>query len=290
MFRKILTVFIVLSLFSGLSDAADVRLETGLGNITLRLYEDKAPISSDNFIRYVVSGFYDNTVFHRVIKDFMIQGGGTESDLKFKTTRDPIINESSNGLSNKNYTIAMARSTAADSATSQFYINTVDNLFLDKKYAQDGWGYAVFGEVIEGKDVVDAIESVKTTTVSPYQNVPVDPVVISKAMLINPASVCMYVSKNLDLNVFCVEYQGIRYGFTFNAYQVADDPSGLYWKMDSSTFQKADHTEGSCIPVGNDLEIKIPCASYQGTDYEFTLNYSPVKNVWKMDKNTFKSH
>ncbi len=289
---RMIWIFFAAILFSGIARAADVRLETTKGNITLRLYEDKAPITTDNFLRYAAAGFYDNTIFHRVIKDFVIQGGGLGTDMMGKTTRDPIINESSNGLSNKKYTVAMARSTAPHSATSQFYINTADNLGLDKKYAQDGWGYAVFGEVIEGKDLVDAINGVKTETVGVYKDVPADQIVISKATILNPASVCMYVGDNLNLNVFCIEYQGVRYGFDMKFSSVADDPSALYWKVDASTFKTANNTEGSCIAVGNDLKLNIPCARYLGTAYQFSLNHTPVKNdllYWKMDLNTFKA-
>lgn len=289
---RVIWIFLAVILFSGITHAADVRLETDKGNITLRLYEDKAPITTDNFLRYTAAGFYDNTIFHRVIKDFVIQGGGLGTDMAGKTTRSPIVNESSNGLSNKKYTIAMARSTSPDSATSQFYINTADNLYLDKKYAQDGWGYAVFGEVIEGKDVVDAINGVKTETVGGYKDVPVDQIIVSKATILNPASVCLYAGNDLNLNVPCVEYQGVRYGFGMNFSPVADDPVNLYWKMDASTFKNANNTEGSCIAVGNDLKLDIPCARYLGTAYQFSLNHTPVKNdllYWKMDVSTFKA-
>src|SRR5262249_32273032 len=144
-----------------------VLIKTNMGDIKVELYEDKAPITVKNFLGYVDDKFYDNTIFHRVIgkpnaeKDFMIQGGGFEKGMKEKNTRDPIKNESSNGLSNVRGTLAMARTRVPDSATAQFYINVADNEFLDKAKAGDGVGYCVFGKVIEGMDVVDKIKAVK---------------------------------------------------------------------------------------------------------------------------------
>jgi cyclophilin family peptidyl-prolyl cis-trans isomerase len=139
-----------------------VVMETSLGKVTIELYEDKAPLSVKNFLQYVDDKHYDGTIFHRVIGDFMVQGGGFEPGMKQKKTRDPIKNEAGNGLSNERGTIAMARTGIPDSATSQFYINVVDNKGLDRANAKDGVGYAVFGKVLEGMDVVDKIRRVET--------------------------------------------------------------------------------------------------------------------------------
>lgn len=167
--------------------AADpvVKLETSLGDILLQLNPAKAPITTANFIQYVKSGHYDGTVFHRVIKNFMIQGGGLNQDLHEKRTLAPIRNEANNGLKNRKYTIAMARTNDPHSASSQFFINTRDNDFLDfKAQTPQGWGYAVFGKVIGGQDVVDKIENVRTGNKSGYQDVPQEPVVIKKAFVV----------------------------------------------------------------------------------------------------------
>jgi len=162
-----------------------VKLQTNHGDITIQLDAAKAPETVANFIRYVESGFYDGTIFHRVIENFMIQGGGFDASFKQKKTEAPIDNEADNGLSNKRGTVAMARTGDPHSATAQFFINTKDNDFLDYrgKSTQD-WGYAVFGEVIEGMEVVDAIRKVKTTMRGAHQDVPADNVVIEKAILL----------------------------------------------------------------------------------------------------------
>ncbi|OTA19490.1 peptidyl-prolyl cis-trans isomerase, cyclophilin-type [Xenorhabdus beddingii] len=156
-----------------------VKLMTSAGEIELELDSGKAPISTKNFVKYVNDGFYNNTIFHRVIPGFMIQGGGFTKDMKQKTTRDPIKNEADNGLRNLRGTIAMARTADKDSATSQFFINVTDNAFLD--HGQRDFGYAVFGKVVKGMDVVDKISQVKTENVGPYQNVPAKPIVILSA-------------------------------------------------------------------------------------------------------------
>ncbi|MBY0575441.1 MAG: peptidyl-prolyl cis-trans isomerase [Gallionellaceae bacterium] len=156
-----------------------VKLHTNLGTITLKLDAEKAPLTVKNFLEYVNSGFYENTIFHRVIDNFMIQGGGFESGLKQKKAGAPVKNEAANGLQNEKYTIAMARTSDPHSATAQFFINTRDNGFLDYP-GQDGWGYCVFGKVIEGTEVVDAIGKVKTGSRSGHQDVPVEDVVITK--------------------------------------------------------------------------------------------------------------
>ena len=156
-------------------------METTMGTITLELNEDKAPITVKNFVEYVRSGHYNGTIFLRVIDGFMIQGGGMTADMTEKPTRDPIRNEAMNGLCNLRGTIAMARTSVVDSATSQFFINLVNNDFLDFQVpTPQGFGYAVFGDVIDGMEVVDRIAKVKTDTVGPYENVPAEPVVIRK--------------------------------------------------------------------------------------------------------------
>ena len=156
-------------------------IETDLGTIELELDEKKAPITVKNFADYAKSGHYNNTIFHRVIDGFMIQGGGFTADMNQKATNAPIRNEAMNGLKNRRGTIAMARTMVVDSATSQFFINLVDNDFLDfTSPTPQGFGYAVFGAVTDGMDVVDAIAKVKTGFNGPHQNVPEDPIVIKK--------------------------------------------------------------------------------------------------------------
>lgn len=162
-----------------------VRLQTNFGVITLELDSEKAPETVQNFLNYVTSGFYDNTLFHRVIDDFMIQGGGFEPGMKQKTTQAPIQNEAANGLKNDTYTIAMARSADVHSATAQFFINVASNGFLNyKSPSSQGYGYCVFGKVIEGQDVVDKIKKVKTGDSAGHQNVPIEDVIIQKAEVI----------------------------------------------------------------------------------------------------------
>ena len=156
-----------------------MKIKTNLGSFTLELDEEKAPISSKNFKDYVEKGFYNGTIFHRVIDGFMIQGGGFDLDMSQKETDSPIKNEASNGLKNEKYTVAMARTSIPDSATSQFFINTSDNSFLDYP-GQDGAGYCVFGKVTEGFDIVDKINSVQTGSNNDHQDVPVEPVIIKE--------------------------------------------------------------------------------------------------------------
>ena len=161
-----------------------VTMETTMGTITLELDDAKAPATVENFVRYAQDGHYDGTIFHRVIDGFMIQGGGFTRDMNQKPTREPIRNEAMNGLKNRRGTIAMARTMVVDSATSQFFINLVDNAFLDFQMpTAQGFGYAVFGEVTDGLEVVDAIAKVPTGCVGPYQDVPVEPVVIEKVTI-----------------------------------------------------------------------------------------------------------
>ncbi len=157
-------------------------METSKGSITLELFRDKAPITVKNFLGYVNDGFYDGLIFHRVIRDFMIQGGGMTEELEQKKPRYAIKNEADNGLSNRRGTIAMARTAVVDSATSQFFINTVDNSFLDHQGKRaDIFGYCVFGQVIEGMEIVDEIREVKTGTRNGHSDVPLDPVFIISA-------------------------------------------------------------------------------------------------------------
>jgi peptidyl-prolyl cis-trans isomerase B (cyclophilin B) len=159
-----------------------VEMQTNKGTIVLELYPDKAPATVANFLQYVRDGFYNGTIFHRVIPGFMIQGGGFEPGMTQKPTRDPIKNEADNGLKNDVGTIAMARTPNPDSATAQFFINAKDNDFLNySSPTPQGWGYCVFGKVIEGMDVVRAIESVPTTTRAGHQDVPTEDVVIESA-------------------------------------------------------------------------------------------------------------
>jgi peptidyl-prolyl cis-trans isomerase B (cyclophilin B) len=165
--------------------AQQVLLETSAGNITIELDDQKAPQSAQNFIEYVTAGHYDNTVFHRVIRGFMVQGGGFEPGMQQKPTRAAIPNEANNGLKNAKYTLAMARTNAPHSATAQFFINATDNEFLNfKSESPQGWGYAVFGRVVAGTEVVDAIESVKTGRKGFHDDVPLEDVVIRRATLV----------------------------------------------------------------------------------------------------------
>ncbi|WP_392552392.1 peptidylprolyl isomerase [Orbus wheelerorum] len=181
---KVLLLTLGLSFVSTFAVAnTQVLMETSAGNIKLELDNEHAPITTKNFIDYANSGYYDNLIFHRVIPNFMIQGGGADDQLNFKTPNPPIKNEAGNGLKNDRGTIAMARTKNPDSATSQFFINIVDNEFLNYKSA-DNYGYAVFGKVIDGMDVVDKIVHVQTERKGPHQNVPVTPVYIKKVTII----------------------------------------------------------------------------------------------------------
>ncbi len=161
-----------------------VKITTNLGDIVIELDEEKAPVTTANFKQYVEEGFYDGLIFHRVIPGFMIQGGGFMPDMMQKATREPIENEANNGLRNDRGTIAMARTNDPHSASAQFFINVKDNNFLDYP-GHDGWGYAVFGKVVEGMDTVDKIEKVETGTKAGHQDVPVEPVVIEKAEMVD---------------------------------------------------------------------------------------------------------
>jgi peptidyl-prolyl cis-trans isomerase B (cyclophilin B) len=159
-----------------------IKLHTNFGEISIELDADKAPITVANFLQYVEDGFYENTIFHRVIDGFMIQGGGFDTDMKQKATKAPIKNEADNGLANKSYTIAMARTPNPDSASSQFFINVADNDFLNfSSPTAQGWGYCVFGKVTAGTDIVDKIKKVKTGNRNGHQDVPVEPVIIERA-------------------------------------------------------------------------------------------------------------
>jgi peptidyl-prolyl cis-trans isomerase B (cyclophilin B) len=161
--------------------------KTNYGDITIELDFDKAPLSSANFLEYAKSGFYDNTIFHRVIDNFMVQGGGFESGLTQKPNGKPIQNEADNGLANEAGTVAMARTSDPHSATSQFFINVSNNTFLNHKdKSSQGWGYAVFGRVIDGMDVVNKIKQCRTTSKSGHQDVPVDEVIITATVVTLP--------------------------------------------------------------------------------------------------------
>lgn len=176
-------LFCVSCLVANVSAAEPVRvmLETSAGNIELTLDAEKAPVSTENFLRYVDDGFYDGTIFHRVIRGFMIQGGGLTADMNRKQTRDPIKNESANGLKNKRGTLAMARTNQPHSATAQFFVNLVDNAFLDRESARDNWGYAVFGRVSSGMDVVDRIAATTVSSQGRRRNVPTTPIILERA-------------------------------------------------------------------------------------------------------------
>jgi len=159
-----------------------VRLETDMGDIFIELDDEKAPKSAANFLKYVESGHYDGTIFHRVIDGFMVQGGGMNAEMKEQATGDPLENEADNGLTNDAYTVAMARTMDPHSATAQFFINVADNKFLDHP-GQDGWGYCVFGKVVNGMEVLDKLKGVETTTRGGHQDVPADDILIEKATI-----------------------------------------------------------------------------------------------------------
>ena len=159
-----------------------VILETNMGEIHINVDADKTPITAKNFTNYVTDGFFEGTIFHRVIPNFMIQGGGMTEDMQQKPTKATIENEAKNGLKNNKYSVAMARTSAPHSASSQFFINVADNEFLDFP-GQDGWGYCVFGEVVSGKDVVDKIQSVETLNLGGHADVPANPIIITKAFI-----------------------------------------------------------------------------------------------------------
>jgi cyclophilin family peptidyl-prolyl cis-trans isomerase len=186
--KPVMAMVALLALAAGIAGAEQkkvypmVVLETSKGNIEIELYPDKAPITVQNFLYYVDNKFYDGLIFHRVIETFMIQGGGFTTDMTQKAAKPAIENEAGNGLANEKYTIAMARTNDVNSATSQFFINTADNMFLNhKNETPQGFGYCVFGKVVAGEDVVDAIAQVKTGMKNGMNDVPVEPVVIKKA-------------------------------------------------------------------------------------------------------------
>ncbi|HCP77548.1 MAG: peptidylprolyl isomerase [Pusillimonas sp.] len=168
-----------------MSNQPQVRMQTNHGDMLIQLNAEKAPKTVENFLTYVREGFYDGTVFHRVINNFMIQGGGFEAGMKQKDTHEPIENEADNGLKNNRYTLAMARTNDPHSATAQFFINVSDNDFLNfTAPTSNGWGYAVFGEVIEGTEVVEKIKNVSTGNKGFHQDVPVEDVIIEKAVVV----------------------------------------------------------------------------------------------------------
>ena len=159
-----------------------INIKTNRGSFTIELDKNKAPISSENFLNYVTNGFYKGTIFHRVIDGFMIQGGGFDEAMGQKDTEAPIKNEANNGLKNEAYTLAMARTSDPDSATSQFFINVSNNSFLDYP-GQDGFGYCVFGKVTEGKDIIDQIKSIKTGSSNGHEDVPLEPIIVEDVSL-----------------------------------------------------------------------------------------------------------
>jgi len=167
-----------------MSNTTSVIMKTNKGDLTIELDAQSAPKTVENFLNYARAGHYDGTIFHRVIANIMIQGGGFTPDMKQKGTKPPIVNESSNGLSNKKYTIAMARTSVPDSATSQFFINVTDNHFLDKAKSGDRVGYCVFGKVTSGTDVVEAIKAVATTNKNGHGDVPVETVLIESVQVL----------------------------------------------------------------------------------------------------------
>ena len=187
--KKHLIAFALLasSALSALAANPMVELKTNQGDIVVEVFADKAPKSADNFIQYVKDGFYNGTVFHRVIDGFMIQGGGFDADMKQKSTRAPIENEARNGLRNEVGTLAMARTADPHSASSQFFINLVPNTALDYP-SRDGWGYAVFAKVVKGLDVVETIAKLPTANRGFHQNVPVEAVIVNSARVLEPAA------------------------------------------------------------------------------------------------------
>jgi len=183
MYRLFLPVLVFLFSITAYAANPQVELKTSQGALIIELYQEKAPKSVENFLQYARDGFYNGTVFHRVIADFMIQGGGFTPDMKQKEARAPIQNEAKNGLKNELGTLAMARTGDPHSASAQFFINLKDNSFLDYP-GRDGWGYAVFGKVVQGLDVVQKIAKVPTTNSGPHQNVPTAPILIESVKLL----------------------------------------------------------------------------------------------------------
>lgn len=187
-----LSLILLLTLTAGLSAQGErrptlVKLTTTMGDITLELFPEKAPVTVANFLKYVQEGFFDGSIFHRVINGFMIQGGGFDAQMKQKPAVTPITNEADNGLANAAYTVAMARTMDPHSATAQFFINVADNQFLNHSAkTPQGWGYCVFAKVVAGKEVVDQIKAVPTANRGMHQNVPQEPVVILKAVVVEP--------------------------------------------------------------------------------------------------------
>lgn len=188
--RKLVLVGVVAAMTLGSAGPADAQdnpvvvLETSLGSMTIELFRDRAPVTVDNFLGYVEDGFFEGTIFHRVIPNFMIQGGGLSPTLVEKATRPAIRNEAANGLTNDRGTLAMARTPVVDSATAQFFINLVDNPFLNHSGSDpQSYGYAVFGRITDGLDVLDGIGAVRTQRQGPHQDVPVEPVVITSVTL-----------------------------------------------------------------------------------------------------------
>ena len=184
--KLVVSSVLALASISGLAqNAPKVEMKTNMGEIVIEVYPDKAPLSADNFLKYVKDGFYNGTIFHRIINGFMVQGGGFDKSMKEKTTRAPIQNEAKNGLKNQTYTIAMARTADPHSASAQFFINVKDNAFLNHSGENmHGWGYCVFGEVIEGQEVVDAMKVVPTGRFGGHDDVPKEAILIESAVML----------------------------------------------------------------------------------------------------------
>jgi len=184
-FRKAAALCVALVVSTAALAGPMVEMKTNLGSMTIELYPEKAPKSVENFLQYVKDGFFKGTIFHRVIPGFMAQGGGLTAEFQQKDVREPIRNEADNGLKNTRGTLAMARTQNPHSATAQFFVNVSDNAFLDYTAPNSrGWGYAVFGKVVKGLDVVDAIVQVPTGDRGPFQNVPITPVVIEDVRIV----------------------------------------------------------------------------------------------------------
>ena len=183
MHRLLMLAFALLSSFTAFAANPQVEMKTSMGTVVIELYQDKAPKSVENFLQYARDDFFKDTAFHRVIPGFMIQGGGFTADMKQKETRAAIQNEAKNGLKNETGILAMARTGDPHSATAQFFINLKDNSFLDYP-SRDGWGYAVFGKVVQGFDIVQKIATVPTSNAGPHQNVPTIPVLIESVKLL----------------------------------------------------------------------------------------------------------
>lgn len=282
---KLLFITLLFTLFSTAAIAdTKVLLQTTLGDIEIELDSEKAPITAKNFIDYVNSGYYDGLIFHRVIPHFMIQGGGADDQLKFKEPNAPIKNEAENGLKNDRGTIAMARTSAIDSATSQFFINVVDNSSLNYK-SPESFGYAVFGKVINGMDIVDKIVNVPTQRKGPHYNVPVEPIYIIKATVeptdkvevekveVNTGDVNTVDVNTVDVNTVDVdktETDKVESNKTESVQTEADKPVTPEVEVN----EEVNHTEDSKI----DVEEKAVEPTQNGTTGEESTPITPSES------------